>query len=379
MSKLRVLHVYRTYFPDPPGGLQEAIRQIALSTRSIGIESRIFTLTPSQAIAEIERPEGVVIRCRSWAAPASCDLGGVKAFVRFAEAAEWADVINYHFPWPFSDVLRLVARPKSKAVLTYHSDIVRQRWLGKIYSPLMNNMLRSINAVIATSTAYAATSPVLSQVGVREKVRVIPLGITEESYPSTADTRVFARLGINPEDPYFLFIGVLRYYKGLHTLVQAAPQVGAKLVLAGSGPEGDALKEMAHDLGAENVLFAGQVTDAEKVALVKHCLALVLPSHLRSEAFGMVLVEAAMLGRPMVSCEIGTGTSYVNLDGESGFVIPPEDPQALAESLRRLLSDSALATRLGHGARARYERMFSGPALGLAYSSLYQDVVHGGS
>jgi len=88
----------------------------------------------------------------------------------------------------------------------------------------------------------------------------------------------------------------------------------------------------------------------------------------------MVLVEAAMLGRPMVSCEIGTGTSYVNLDGQSGFVIKPESPQALAEALQRLLSDSELVTRLGHGARARYERMFSGPALGKAYSLLYRDI-----
>ena len=375
MSKLRVLHVYRTYFPDPPGGLQEAIRQIALASRSYGMESRIFTLTPKQGIAEIERPEGVVIRSRSWAAPASCDLGGLQAFARFAEAAEWADVINYHFPWPFADILRLVVQPKSKSVLTYHSDIVRQRWLSKIYSPLMNNVLRSVNAVVATSPAYVATSPVLSQAAVLKKVRVIPLGIAEESYPATGDNTVFARLGISPEEPYFLFIGVLRYYKGLHTLVRAAHQVSAKLILAGSGPEGDSLKQMAHDLGADNVLFAGQVTDAEKVTLIKHSLAMVLPSHLRSEAFGMVLVEAAMLGRPMVSCEIGTGTSYVNLEGESGFVIPPEDPQALAASLRMLLSDSELATKLGRGARARYERMFSGPALGMAYSSLYRDVV----
>lgn len=375
MSKLRVLHVYRTYFPDPPGGLQEAIRQIALATQPFGIESRIFALTPSQVSVDVDRPEGVVIRSRSWAAPASCDLGSVNAFLRFAEAADWADVINYHFPWPFADVLRFIVRPKSKSVLTYHSDIVRQRWLGKFYSPLMNSMIRSVGAVVATSPAYATTSPILSKAGVREKVRVIPLGITEESYPPSGDEAVFSRLGISPGEPYFIFIGVLRYYKGLHTLVRSAHQVGAKLVLAGSGPESDSLKRMAQDLGADNVLFAGQVTDAEKVALIKHSTAMVLPSHLRSEAFGMVLVEAAMLGRPMVSCEIGTGTSYVNLEGESGFVIPPEEPQALADSLCALLSDPGLATRLGQGARARYERMFSGPALGLAYSNLYQDIV----
>jgi rhamnosyl/mannosyltransferase len=375
MTKLRVLHVYRTYFPDPQGGLQEAIRQIALSTQAFGIESRIFTLSLSKIIADIDRPEGRVIRSHSWGAPASCDFGGLEAFVRFSEAAQWADVINYHFPWPFADVLHLATRPKAKAVLTYHSDIVRQKWLGKVYLPLMNIMLSSMKAVVATSPAYAITSPVLSQLGIREKVRVIPLGIVEESYPRDGDDSIFSRLGIKSDEPYFFFIGVLRYYKGLHTLVQAARHLGARVVLAGSGPEGHALKEMAHRLEASNVLFAGQVTDAEKVALIKHAKAMVFPSHLRSEAFGMVLVEAAMLGRPMVSCEIGTGTSYVNLDGESGFVIPPENPEALVEALQILLSDSGLATRLGLGARARYERMFSGPALGSAYAGLYRDVV----
>lgn len=375
MSKLRVLHVYRTYFPDPPGGIQEAITQIALASKPFGIESKIFTLTPKPEISEIERPEGVVIRSRSWAAPASCDLGGVQSFIRFAEAADWADVINYHFPWPFADILRFIVRPKSHSVLTYHSDIVRQRWLGKVYLPLMNNMLASVKAVVATSPAYASSSPILSQDAVREKVRVIPLGITEDSYPPKGDDSVFARLGISPGEPYFLFIGVFRYYKGLHTLIRSAQQVKAKLVLAGTGPERDSLRHIAREVSAENILFAGHVTDAEKVALIKQSIALVLPSHLRSEAFGMVLVEAAMLGRPMVSCEIGTGTSFVNLDNESGFVIPPDNPQAIADALNKLLSDPRLATKLGHGARVRYETMFSGPALGLAYSSLYQDVV----
>lgn len=375
MSKLRVLHVYKTYFPDPPGGIQEAISQIARASKPFGIESKIFTLTPKPEISEIERPEGVVIRSRSWAAPASCDLGGVQSFIRFAEAADWADVINYHFPWPFADILRFVVRPKSHSVLTYHSDIVRQRWLGKLYLPLMNNMLRSVNAVVATSPAYATTSPVLSQVAIREKLSVIPLGITEDSYPPEGDDSIFARLGISPDEPYFLFIGVFRYYKGLHTLIRSALQVKAKLILAGTGPEGDSLRHIARDVSADNILFAGHVTDAEKVALIKRSVALVLPSHLRSEAFGMVLVEAAMLGRPMVSCEIGTGTSFVNLDRESGFVIPPDDPQEIADALNKLLSDPGLANKLGHRARARYENMFSGPALGLAYSNLYKNVI----
>jgi glycosyltransferase involved in cell wall biosynthesis len=166
----------------------------------------------------------------------------------------------------------------------------------------------------------------------------------------------------------------LRYYKGVHFLIEAAKRLNARVVIVGSGPEGDGLRKLAADAGAKNVLFAGHVSDAEKVALLKRCRALVLPSHLRSEAYGMVLVEAAMFGRPQISCEIGTGTSFVNSHEETGFVVPPQDPAALAAAMNALLADDALADRLGAAARLRYERLFSGPALGQAYAALYREV-----
>lgn len=374
IQEIRSLHVYRTYFPDPPGGLQEAIRQICYAVQDFGVKNDIFTLSPNPNPALINRPEASVIRARSWMAPASCDLGGLEAFRLYYQLSRKADVVHFQFPWPFMDLLDLTSSDRP-SVLTYHSDIVRQKLLGSAYAPLMKRTLRKVDAIVATSPAYAATSPILSDPEIREKVRVIPLGIVESSYPAHGDDSVFNRLGLGVGEPYFFFIGVLRYYKGLHTLIQAAQQIGARIVVAGSGPEGASLQKMALELAAGNVFFAGRVTDEEKVSLIKGCRALVLPSHLRSEAFGMVLIEAAMLGKPMVSCEIGTGTSYVNHHAESGLVVPPEDPDALAAALKLLLTDESLATRLGQGARARYERMFSGPALGRAYADLYREVI----
>lgn len=258
--------------------------------------------------------------------------------------------------------------------MTYHSDIVRQRWLGRAYAPLMQGMLRGMRAIVATSPPYAQTSPVLADAAHRDRVRVIPLGIDEGSYPQRGDDGVLQRLGLDEREPFFLFIGVLRYYKGLHTLVQAAAQVSAKVVIVGSGPEGEALQAQVRQLGLQNVVFAGQVSDAEKVALLQRCRALVLPSHLRSEAYGMVLVEASIFGKPMVSCEISTGTSFVNLEGETGFVVPPESPEALAHAINTLLGDGALAEKFGRAARRRYEELFSGSALGKGYALLYQYV-----
>ncbi|WP_407278718.1 glycosyltransferase [Aromatoleum evansii] len=374
---MKVLHVYRTYFPDPPGGLQEAIRQICLSVQPFGIENTIFTLSPDSIPALIARPEARVVRERSWAAPASCDLGGVAAFARFRRLAREADVIHYLFPWPFADLLHRIAPAGKPSVLTYISDIVRQQWMSKLYSPLMWKTLRDMQAIVANAPAYAQTSPVLSNPALRDRVRVIPLGIDERSCPQRGDDAIMGRLRLAEEEPFFLFVGVLRYYKGLHSLVQAAGNVGAKIVIAGSGPEGRSLRSLVASIGARNVIFAGQVSDGEKVALIRRCRALVLPSHLRSEAYGMVLVEAAMFGRPMISCELGTGTSFVNTNGETGFVVDPGCADALAAAMNRLIADEGLATRMGVAARARYERLFSGEALGREYAALFREVVSG--
>ncbi len=371
---MRVLSVYRTYFPDPPGGLQEAIRQICLSTTKLDAENTIYTLSPRPKPSLLDYPEARVMREHSWVAPASCDIGGVAAFSTFSKLAKETDILHYFFPWPFADVLHAKISPKKPAMMTYISDVVRQRFLGAAYAPLMWRTLKQMKVIVANCPAYAETSPVLSHPAIRAKVKIIPLGINENSYTQQGDDSVFMRIGISITEPYFLFLGVLRYYKGIHTLISAAKFVNAAIVIAGSGPEEQRLKEQSEVLGLKNIVFAGQVTDKEKVSLIKNCCALVLPSHLRSEAFGMVLVEASMFGKPMISCEIGTGTSYVNKHEETGLVVKPENIDEMASAMQALLNNK-IALQLGKNARARYENLFSGDALGKAYSAIYQEIL----
>ena len=375
---IKVLHVYRTYFPDLPGGVQEAIRQIATATEVFDVESRIFVLSPTPSPQKIDRPEGRVTRSRSWAAPASCDIGGYDALKSFREEVDWADVIQYHFPWPFADVLHFMGRVRKPAVMTYHSDIVRQRMLGSFYAPLMKRMLGSMNAVVATSPTYALTSTVLTSCVSPERLKTIPLGIADYR-DCLIDVRfeceLLDRCSVR-DKPFVLALGAMRYYKGFHTLVEAALTINAPIVIAGSGPEEQSLKKLAAEKGATNVIFVGQVSDKEKISLLRNCNVFALPSHLRSEAFGMVLVEASMFGKPMVSCEIGSGTSYVNKNGETGFVVHPESPSHFSDAVNSLLSNRSLEVKMGLAARKRYEQIFSNVALGRAYSTLYREVTN---
>jgi rhamnosyl/mannosyltransferase len=369
---MRVLHVYRTYYPDPPGGLQEAIRQIALATQIHGVENRIYCLSHNPHPREIFREEGKVCRTRSWMAPASCDIGFFDSFRLFKTQTDWAELVHYHFPWPFADMLHLTTRHGKPSVMTYHSDVVGKGLLGKLYSPLQHKMLTAMDAVIATSPAYIRSSSSLNGGLQPERLRVIPLGIGESTYREYFDQAesidISARYGLT-ENGYFLFIGVLRPYKGLDYLLEAAKTTNLPVVIAGDGDLRGQLEQQAAEI--ENIHLLGQVSHAEKIALINGCSGLVLPSHLRSEAFGMVLVEAAMCQKPLISCEIGTGTTYVNKRDVTGLVVNPRSPDELAAAMNTLSEDQELSMRMGEAARARYERKFSGEALGNAYYQLY--------
>jgi len=372
---LHVLSVYKTYFPDPPGGLQEAIRQICLATSDRGVENTIFTLTPTLNEKKISLPEANVIREKSWLAPASCDLSGFSSFKTYSQLVKQADLIHFFYPWPFADLLNLFVDCKKPKVLTYISDIVQQKFLNVAYAPLMWHTLKQMDVIVANCEAYARTSPILSHPSIRDKVRIIPLGIDQSSYPATQAPIDLEKYQLTQGQPYFLFIGVHRYYKGLHTLIDASLKCDAKILIAGSGPKTQELILQAKRLGARNIEFIGQVSDAEKMALIAGCRALVLPSHLRSEAYGMVLVEASMMGKPMITCEIGTGTSFVNLHGITGLVIPPESAHDLATAINLLTQDPRLANDLGANAKKRYEQIFSSAVLGQSYSHLYQELM----
>ena len=258
MNPLSVVNVYRTYFPDPPGGLQEAIRQICLATSNNGVRNAVFALSPNPEPSDVDFPEARVVRERSLIAPASCDIGGLAAFRTFFRTAIQSDVLHYYHPWPFADLLNLTTRIRQPKVLTYISDVVRQRMLNVVYSPLMWRHLQDMDVIVANCPAYAQTSPILSHALIRDRVRVIPLGIDDQSYPKDGDDSVFSRSGIAWDEPYFLFLGVHRYYKGIHTLIEAAQYTRARIVIAGSGPKTSELEAQVASLGLKNITFTGR-------------------------------------------------------------------------------------------------------------------------
>ncbi|QQX86241.1 glycosyltransferase family 4 protein [Cupriavidus necator] len=366
---MRVLHVYKTYYPDTFGGIEQVIRQIALSTMPLGVESRVFTLSTNARQQRVVHDSGLkVIR-----APVTVEIASnamsLQAIHSFRQAVEWADVLQYHFPWPFGDVLHLLAGKNKPALVTYHSDIVRQKALMHVYRPLMTRFLSSIQAIVATSPNYAQSSDTLQRL--KDRVSMIPIGIDETSFPPP-DSVLLDSWRERVGEGFFLFIGVLRYYKGLHILLEAMRDADLPLVIVGKGPEEGELQALARTLKLRRVVFAGAVPDDDKMALLALSQAVVFPSHLRSEAYGVTLVEAAMCGKPMITAEIGTGTSFVNLNNETGLVVPPADSAALLKAMTQLEADPERTAEMGFNARRRFEALFTADRMGRDYDALYR-------
>ena len=296
----------------------------------------------------------------------------VPLLFKFRKLVERADVVHFHFPDPMGELLSLFSIGDKPYVVTYHSDIVRQNQLRKFYSPIIASHLNRASKIIATSPNYLESSKTLSKY--KSKVSVIPIGIEIPELSTFCNKGVVERPDWLRALPlkFFLFVGALRYYKGLEYAIRAVAGTGMPLVIAGTGNEKKRLVRLVKKLNATEVVFVGNVTEEQKVVLLRSCRGFIFPSHLRSEAFGISLLEAAAHGKPLISCEIQTGTSYINLHGVTGLVTEPANPNQLRDAMSLIFHSQEIAETMGSRARERATKMFSLRRQGEAYKSMYE-------
>ncbi|MFK3828177.1 glycosyltransferase family 4 protein [Pseudomonas fulva] len=368
---IKVLHFFKTYYPDSMGGIEQVIFQIAEGTQAHGIEPEVLYLSSRGAARNEPVANHLTHRAKLDLHVASTGFS-LSAFKDFAELARKADIVHFHFPWPYMDLVHFATRLNKPTVVSYHSDIVKQKWLLKLYQPLMNRFFSSVDHIVASSPNYAAHSPVLTQF--KDKVSIIPYGLDRSTYPKASAEKLAywrQRLG----ERFFLFVGALRYYKGLDYLLEAARISGLPVVIMGGGFLEQQLRQQASDAGLSQVQFLGGLPDEDKVALLELCYAFTFPSHLRSESFGISLLEAAMYGKPLISCEMGSGTTFINLADQTGLVVPPRDAPALAQAMQQLWDDPAQAQAMGAAAQQRFENVFTASAMANAYAELYRSLL----
>lgn len=369
---INVLHVYKTCSPYTQGGIEEVIQQICRATTKLGLNNRVVCISNQCNKKEIiETPEAIVYCYPMSFEIASCGFSWT-LWKEFKQLSGWADVIHYQFPWPFADILALTRQCKNKPyVVSYQSDVVRQQGLNKVYQPLMNKFLSKANAVVATSPKYIISSPVLNKL--EQPVVLIPNGI-DKAPPLASYRQELNKYHKIYGTHFFLFMGVFRYYKGLDYLLEAAKLTGLPIVIAGDGPESGELHRYVQEHELKNVHFLGHVSDEQKYALIDLARALVLPSSERSEAYGMVLVEAARQGKAMITTELESGTSYINIHNETGLVVPAKNAKELADAMQYMMDNNNRVDEMSALSKKRFEDNFTADIMGKSYAELYDSL-----
>ncbi len=278
-------------------------------------------------------------------------------------------VILLHYPNPTAIIalfLSLLLLPKrEKLVLWYHADVLLTEWWKRVlywlFQPIEEFVFRRTDAFVAATPHHISCSKTLRRFAAR--TAIIPFAVPDGWFLVTDEERRLAeqvreRLG----GAFLLFVGRLVPYKGLSTLIRAAVRIPCRIAIVGTGPLEDELRQEVSVKGlADRVLLLGHVADLRPYYL--GCEFFVLPSVSALEAFGIVQLEAMALGKPVVSSDLPSGVTYVNLHGETGLTFEAGNDSGFAESCNRLLSDPTLKDRLGRNARERTLLRFSYTAL----------------
>lgn len=367
MSGPRVLQIGK-FYPPHHGGIESHLELLCQRLRGRYDIHVVVASNGRRGSEEIR--DGIPVR--RLPTPFSITSAPVNPGLATAIHAARPDLLHLHVPHPGAVLSLLQSRYRGPLVVTYHSDVVRQRFMGAVFQPLLDTCLARSAAVLVTSPQYLETSPALRRH--RHRCRVLPLGIPVERTVAREDPRVHAlraRYGAR----IVLSVGRFVYYKGLDVLLEAMPAIDAKLLLVGDGPERQALHAHARRLGLdEKVVFMGNVDDVAPLFSAADVFA--FPSTTRAEAFGIVQLEAMASGTPVVNTQLPSGVPWVSPDGVTGLTVPPGDARQLAEAITRLLADAALRQRLGAAGRARVHAEFTADVMVRRVEAIYHDALH---
>lgn len=358
-KKLRILQVNKAYYPHV-GGIESLIKQYSEELGQLDdVEVKVLVCRSERGKTQHETVNGVdVTRAGSMGTYFSCPLSF--SFIRmFRRMAKNADVVEIHLPFPLADLALMLSGFKGRVVLAWHSDIVKQKKLLTVLKPLITKTLRRADCIIVATKGHIDGSDWLT--AYREKCRVIPYGITPDDYLAIERKPVLTELCIDKNSVKVFFTGRLVYYKGVDVLLKAFEKVkNCELFIAGTGELEPNLKKFvtAHSM-EQKVHFLGFLPDETLRQAYADCDIFVLSSVQKSEAFGIVQLEAMVYGKPVINTNLPSGVPYVSIHGETGLTVPPSDEMALAEAISKLASDKELREKLGKNAAERLQTYFN--------------------
>lgn len=369
--RMKVLQIYKDFYPPVKGGIEKHVHLLSNGLQDIGVEVRALVSNTVPRMARQNFGGISVYKVPQLGRISSAPLNPTLAFW-IRKLGNWADIVHFHFPNPTAEISYLLCGLKKPFVVTYHSDIIKQIYTKRLYAPFMHLFLRRAERIIVTSPQYLCSSTTLRHY--RGKCTLIPLGIDFARFDCTfTQLQTAATLRERYGSPLILFVGKYRYYKGLQYLIRAMRQIDARLLIIGPSEATEPIQQAITENGVrDKVIVLGELPDNTLDRYYHACDLLVLPSIQRSEAFGIVQLEAMASGKPVVCTELGTGTTYVNVHRKTGLVVPPADSHAIARAVNTLLNNQVVSAQYGQCGKARVQQLFSLERMVEQIAALYQ-------
>ncbi len=362
---IKILYVNKLYYPHI-GGIETVVKDMAEGLNSEA-DIKVLVCQGKKGKCSNEIINGVKVhRCGSLGTYFSMPVS-FSFFNKFKEMSADSDIVHIHMPFPLADIGCLMSGFKGKVILSWHSDIVKQKKLMLLYKPFMNRLLKRADKIVVATQGHIDGSDYLKPYV--EKCVIIPYGIDLSKYKST-EKNILKCTYKNSKK--ILFMGRLVYYKGVEVLIKAFETVrNCELFIVGSGKLEEELKKNESD----RVHFLGVLSDKDIQSALNDCDIFVLPSCEKSEAFGIVQMEAMAYGKPVINTNLPTGVPFVSLNGQTGITVPVGDSNSLAKAIQTLADNDELRKKYGENGLKRVKNVFSIEKMLESLYNLYENEV----
>ena len=360
---MKILQFGKFYPPDI-GGIETAIYNITEELNKRGIKCDVLCSNSKyeykKEIIDRGSYKYIVYRTKSYGKIASTSITPQMIF-KLKEIIDNYDIIHLHHPDPMANFALFLVNPKKqKIVIHWHSDIIRQKFALKFYRPLLNWMLKKADVIIGSSTKYIEESEQLKKF--KNKCAPIPYGIKKENLK--VDKEKIKEIKKKFENKKIIFsLGRFIYYKGFEYLIESSKYLPDDYIIV-IGGDGELRKKYEKLIMNNNLLnkvfLIGKIPQTHLGSYYKACDLFCLPSIEKSEAFGLVIVEAMSFGKPVVATNIkGSGVSWVNQNGVTGLNVEPKNPKALADAIRFICENPEIYIKMSKNALKRFEEEFT--------------------
>ena len=386
MAKLRILHIGKYYEPFK-GGIETFLRDL-VESHTMQERCDLAVLAHHHQTNQPTRSELVndvhVTRVKLWRRLVFAPI--CPTFLKELNRSidrHTPDLLHIHMPNLSAFACLVSARARRRPwVIHWHADVLGSApdWRVKILYPwyriFEKALLKRATAIICTSPPYLKSSQALE--GYKHKCVVIPLGLRANEPESANMNHTTTGASAHSADTLkLLMIGRLTYYKGHELLLEAIRELkNIKLTIIGEGELRPQIEQKIKEWGlSDRVALLGKVSDQHIGTAIEHCDLVVLPSLERTEAFGLVILEAARRGKPALTAKVpGSGMAWVVMHDQTGWCVTPNSSAALTHQLDDLLQHREKVTACGNSAQSRFAEQFTIDGAAKSLLSIYLSV-----